>query len=179
MISTKEKLLQLLITNNVPQEEIISALYGDILETILGAICDFAKLSKENWLYIKHEFEKYDNNLATQRVAKYITGFNLSTEETNWLCSCLEAFLRKRPRNQAKANNARKNLWLVQNKKCAFCGKEISLSESHVDHIIPYDYVGDELENNFQVLCTSCNSSKSNKVGIALKQMILNHGGKK
>ena len=54
----------------------------------------------------------------------------------------------------------RKSLFLKQDCKCAICGKNIDVS-SPIDHIIPFKYVGDELANNLQTLCKSCNDKKN------------------
>lgn len=54
----------------------------------------------------------------------------------------------------------RKSLFLKQDCKCAICGKNIDVS-SPIDHIIPFKYVGDELANNLQMLCKSCNDKKN------------------
>ena len=61
-----------------------------------------------------------------------------------------------------------------QDNRCAKCGKTITLSSMHVDHIVPWDYVGDELEHNRQGLCSVCNSRKSNHVAMAVSDLILN-----
>lgn len=52
-------------------------------------------------------------------------------------------------------------------------GKKISSlhDDCHIDHVIPFSYTGDELNDNYQVLCSSCNEKKGNKVSF-LTQLI-------
>ena len=55
-------------------------------------------------------------------------------------------------------------LYKKSNGCCCSCGTRVSLESAEVDHLIPYSYVGDELnyEGNLQILCKGCNGSKSN-----------------
>lgn len=45
--------------------------------------------------------------------------------------------------------------------KCNFCKKESRLT---IDHVYPVSKGGEDCLNNLQLLCQSCNSSKSNKL---------------
>ena len=57
----------------------------------------------------------------------------------------------------------KRRLWSSQGQKCAhpWCGKKVSLRQSHLDHIIPLGLGGLHDDDNFQVLCAPCNQSKS------------------
>lgn len=59
----------------------------------------------------------------------------------------------------------RKKIMIRDNYRCQRCGKimydEVGL---HIDHIIPVSKGGKTVESNLQVLCSKCNSSKSNKL---------------
>ena len=57
----------------------------------------------------------------------------------------------------------KRTLWASQGQKCAhpWCGKKVSLRQSHLDHIIPLALGGLHDDDNFQVLCAPCNQSKS------------------
>ena len=56
--------------------------------------------------------------------------------------------------------------------KCAICNCEIDENSSHLDHIVPFKMVGDELENNLQLLCGECNLSKSGSINFYLKTFV-------
>ncbi len=52
-----------------------------------------------------------------------------------------------------------RNEFLNNYSKCSFCGETENLT---LDHIIPVSKGGENISQNFQVLCQSCNSRKSN-----------------
>jgi hypothetical protein len=49
-----------------------------------------------------------------------------------------------------------------QNNKCNYCGSDAT--KGHIDHIIPLTRCGTNYASNLQLLCVSCNTSKSNKM---------------
>lgn len=51
------------------------------------------------------------------------------------------------------------------------------MDDFHVDHIVPWDYVGDELENNKRVLCAACNRKKSNQAVTAVYDLFFGTRG--
>lgn len=68
----------------------------------------------------------------------------------------------------------RRKIWEKFNKICVYCGIETLLFRVNIgffsgyrlatiDHIIPFSRGGKCKENNFQLLCESCNSSKGAK----------------
>jgi len=52
---------------------------------------------------------------------------------------------------------------LEQDCKCHKCGKEIDIDNAEGDHITPYSEGGKTEYSNLQVLCKTCNRTKSNK----------------
>lgn len=48
-----------------------------------------------------------------------------------------------------------------QDDECIFCASSIDIKTAHFDHVIAFKFVGDELESNFQALCSTCNLEKS------------------
>lgn len=89
------------------------------------------------------------------------------------------AFLNKSNFREPISNETKKSLLIKQNYKCVFCGKKIDLS-AHADHKIPFKYVGDELNNNLQMLCEHCNESKSSSIDYETRVLLnLYQGGKR
>lgn len=78
-------------------------------------------------------------------------------------------FAKKR---NAKGSHTREDivaLYVFQKGKCVVC--KVSLSNSyHVDHITPLSLNGSNDKGNLQLLCPSCNMSKSNKDPILFMQ---------
>lgn len=59
----------------------------------------------------------------------------------------------------------RNRLWKEQNKKCAYCGKEIPPGKASLDHIIPVIKLDEAIgEENLIVCCKSCNKNKGDHV---------------
>lgn len=65
------------------------------------------------------------------------------------------------PRRKALKAKERKEVYDKCQGHCAYCGKEISLKEMQVDHIIPHMYMmgKDEMEN-YLPSCRDCNQAK-------------------
>lgn len=55
--------------------------------------------------------------------------------------------------------------YLCQDKKCAWCKKPIGLHTqyTHVDHVVPLFYGGDNSASNLVLTCSSCNKAKGYK----------------
>ena len=49
--------------------------------------------------------------------------------------------------------------------------KNIDIS-SHADHIVPFKYVGDELDDNLQMLCGTCNEKKSDSIDYQIRYLL-------
>lgn len=65
-------------------------------------------------------------------------------------------------RSRAIPPQVRKEVWLLDNGRCAQCRSEQDL---HFDHIFPFSRGGRSSFENVQLLCGSCNRSKSNRLG--------------
>ena len=68
----------------------------------------------------------------------------------------------------------REELFVKQNGRCVICGCELGddWSKIHTDHMVPWDLVGDELEDNFQDLCEKCNEEKNASTNYIFLKMI-------
>ena len=92
----------------------------------------------------------------------------LSDSESAMVTLWFLANFRKKTRRNSKytCETVKKELWERQNGKCPSCGELLGRdwSKIHVDHIIPFVLVGDELEDNYQDLCEVCNECKSARV---------------
>lgn len=179
MTTTDDRLESFLKRNKISKRDLAEAIHTDILQTLLGRVCEFCK-SPSNFRRVKERFLTNQNDVETSgNIVKYITGYTLESDDCNWMTKCILAFLNSRGkgRDPSITKKYKNTLWESQHHKCAYCGKELSIKEFHVDHIIPFDYVGDELAGNYQGLCKRCNSEKTNHVGLALKYKILSKQG--
>ena len=99
---------------------------------------------------------------------------NLSKAEAKLLTTWFEAHFRKGGHRKPIPLSKKIELFNEQDGKCAVCGEDLGhdWSKIHVDHIIPWTLVGDELDNNYQDLCETCNECKSASTDYIFKNLI-------
>lgn len=174
----KAKVKRILDMNGIREESFMQALHQDIREMFLGEICTYMKSGKEQYLEIRKIYYKTaDDILAAKRIVQKVCGKNLPDEDLAWLDKCIKAYFHKDDRRRHVTKKERRQLWEKQGRCCAICGQLVRLQNLHVDHIVPWDYVGDELEDNLQALCADCNEHKSNHVACTLRHLIVEKKG--
>ncbi|MCQ2498689.1 MAG: HNH endonuclease [Lachnospiraceae bacterium] len=89
----------------------------------------------------------------------------LSDEEAKLMDTWFRANQSKQNRRKPISKEEKVYLKNIQNGKCLSCGCDLGedTSKIHVDHIIPWMLVGDELPDNYQALCETCNECKSSR----------------
>lgn len=171
-----QRILQL---NDIPSDSLDQAIYQDIREMFLSEICSYIKASEAHCLEIKRiYYSTSDDSLAVRKIVRKICGGQLPEQDLKWLDRCIKAYFHKRTRRRKILEAERVFLWEKQERRCAICGQPLLLQNIHVDHIVPWDYVGDELEDNLQVLCYKCNTRKSNHVARTLHNLLFERGGR-
>lgn len=95
----------------------------------------------------------------------------LCEEERARMLSLVKAFLNKSEYRKSISVETKNNLLVLQDFKCEFCGKTISLN-SHADHIVPFKYAGDELNDNLQMLCSDCNEKKKDSIDYQIRFLL-------
>ena len=75
----------------------------------------------------------------------------------------LEQLYQYRDKRRARTirGSVRKDVMMRDNYQCQYCGSTENLV---IDHIFPFSRGGSNEADNLQVLCASCNSSKSDSV---------------
>lgn len=64
---------------------------------------------------------------------------------------------------EAPSQSVRQKLYKAQERLCNGCCTEFELRNLELDHIIPKSKGGSDTENNYQLLCGSCNRIKGNR----------------
>ena len=121
--------------------------------------------------------QTYDKSLTTQLIIKKVFEFEIEKEEGEVVSTWIEAYFKKGSKRRTISKELKEELCKKQNWKCMVCGEDLDKNGSkiHIDHIIPWSLVGDELENNYQALCETCNESKSASIDYLFK-ILLNLG---
>lgn len=96
---------------------------------------------------------------------------DLSFEECNRMRELIAAYLSKNDHRLKIPDSVTKKLLVDQNGKCAICAGHVD-AHSHVDHIVPFKYVGDKLNNNYQLLCDKCNLKKNASLDYQIRFML-------
>lgn len=162
----------------INSHEIIEALHDDIIEMYLKEICEYIKKDNKNYIQIKNIYRRYNNDIdAIKVICNMISNRHLSDDDLLWLNKCLKCFFNKKSVRKPINEKLKEKLWEIQKHKCKYCNRELKYNEIRVDHIVPWDYVGDELPDNYQILCSMCNSEKSNHVARTVHNLIFNKGG--
>lgn len=107
----------------------------------------------------------------TQNLFLNETGEKITDAESMKLYALVMAFLKKNPYRKNISDSIKQSLLNTQDHKCAICGEQIDI-HAHIDHIVPFKYVGDELENNYQMLCTSCNLKKNANIDFQIRFLL-------
>ena len=166
------ELAEFIKLNSINEEVLYEALHRDILESILSEVCEYMKASESAYVSIKQIYFRNCSDIdSTCQIVQNICHLTLPKQDLIWLNGCIKAFMKKKPYRK-QLTPLRTGLWNAQNKRCCICGKELTEDEGHVDHVVPWDYVGDELKNNYQLLCADCNLHKSNHVARTVHALI-------
>ena len=115
-----------------------------------------------------------DKRVTTQVVLKRDFNYDADTYETSIFTEWITAHFNKSVRRKGFTDAFRRTLYEQQKGLCAVCGEPLGndYSKIHVDHIIPWVLVGDELKDNYQYLCSTCNESKSCHTDYIFKNLL-------
>lgn len=96
---------------------------------------------------------------------------DLTDQETERMSLLIEAFLNKSLYREKIPIQVKIDLLEKQEYKCRYCEQEIDIT-AHADHIVPFKYVGDELQDNLQMLCARCNESKNASIDYEIRYLL-------
>ena len=167
---------QLLQINGIDQAQFDEKLYQTLLLGVFEALCkDIRK--NDAWVVERERYRRYTNKtVAAKIIVSNYVGCILPDEAYVRMADLLSAFFSTGDSRKQFDLGYREKLVNSQGKKCAICKKDISVSNSHLDHIVPWDYVGDCLKENYQMLCETCNTRKGKSTSFELSMMLLNRG---
>lgn len=166
----------LLDKNEVERSELEEKLYRTL---ILGVFTSLCKEIEKNGTKStdKVTFMKFtDKGTAAENIIRnHHIDCKFTDDEYQLIGTYLMAFFKKSTRDKKFYDvYNREELLKKQECKCAVCKTAIDLSTAELDHIVPHKYVGDELENNAQLLCKTCNTRKGKSISFELDMLLLN-----
>ena len=150
----------MLAVNGIDLEHGQQALYEALRMQCFATVCNTLREDRSIYLQALQSFRKRMNAtaFAEEMVIEYCA-CRLDEESYVVLGRLFTNFFRKDDVRITYPEVLRRRLAQQQDYRCAICGKSIT-SKSDLDHIIPWVYVGDTLEDNLQILCHRCNSKK-------------------
>lgn len=139
--------------------------------SVFKSICDaYSNSNKKNNLRNILAISP-DKHETIKQIAKRNCKIVINDSQVERLQELVKAFLRKSEYRKIIPVETREKLLLNQNFKCVYCGKTID-NTAHVDHIVPFKYVGDELNDNLQMLCGNCNEKKSDHTDYQIRFLL-------
>lgn len=162
--------VELLRENNIDEVK-----YGDVLvdTVLLNIFADTCKRFKED----KVAKIKFLNlfRAHTKKKVSFIQNYvlesymlKISADQAAKLATWLKCFYTKKTTRTAYSVDVKRHYLTLQNNRCNYCSKETTFENAELDHIIPFAYVGDELNDNLQILCQKCNLEKSSNITSAM-----------
>lgn len=165
------KLEDLINNNDIDKNEVNNIVLNMILLSIFEEIYNYLE-KDNNKQKLKDELRKGDSSMIIKQMINNHFTMDLGYEEYKFLTKLIIAYLRKKESRQKYDEDEKNQLLIKQKNKCNICKQEINIKNSHLDHIIPFKMVGDELEYNFQLLCEECNLNKSGSINFYLKTIV-------
>jgi hypothetical protein len=167
------ELTELLSRNEISLENFEVATYQNLKLSIFEVVCRLLK-DKKIKSEVKSKLRNSRNKLLFMKEFILDTcGCKLSDDESEEILEWLNAYFRKRDVRVRYPSKLRETLLVEQKNECNICNTHITLSNSELDHIIPWVYVGDELSNNLQLLCSDCNKRKGKSIHFNLNMFLI------
>ena len=117
-------------------------------------------------LYNEHKDDNIDSDVIQTEMNKL-----MEDTEVEKKSGIYEYLLSKKTKEDEKVLSLRQfspedrlTMYAKQGNRCAICQKICDIKDMHADHIIPWSKGGRTSLDNGQMLCTTCNLKKSNKL---------------
>jgi tRNA isopentenyl-2-thiomethyl-A-37 hydroxylase MiaE len=155
----------------VPDNRLKECIDEVLLLSLFKSFCELNS-AKEAQQKLRNIFSRSSDAITTtSNIIKNQLSEELTEEESENLYPMIKAFLNRSPYRKSIPDSVKKDLLKKQNNKCAICGAKIDI-HSHADHAVPFKYVGDEFENNYQMLCTNCNLKKNASIDYQIRFLL-------
>ena len=171
-MNEERQIVDLYELNNVSKEDYQFAIHFSTISFAVGHLCELLNDSSvRNPLF--RECKTRNRSAVIQKfIRKHITT-SMNEKDYKFIESVIElkmnGDIRKPPTKEQK------DKLLKQAKgRCACCNCEVTADNCHIDHIIPFSWVGDQLHSNYQPMCSTCNEMKSDDPLFIIKYFAIN-----
>lgn len=169
-----QQIIDLLALNDIDIEVFNQKLHKTLLLGVFEVVCK--EIKKQGIKTIERaSFRKFkDKTIPAKRIIKQYAGCELLSDDYEEAAKLLTAFFNTGDPRKKFDNIYREQLIQKQDGRCAICKTNITTKNAHLDHIIPWDYVGDQLNGNCQMLCETCNERKGTAAYFEFSMLLLN-----
>lgn len=174
MITPLEAYMQ---RNCINPDSVRDELYQMVLLSCVQRISLAVKRDPETEAGLRRAYRRSTDDVRFGReTAAACCGCRLSDQEAKWLAECLRAHFKKKSVRRAIPPGQLAQLARQQENRCPCCGRDFDEigTAAQADHIIPWEFVGDELEDNLRLLCRDCNRNRGDRPEYILKQLFFN-----
>ncbi len=163
--------LEELASNELIQKEYKKTLLLNMFKKVVVGMYKNPAYRDKIWKLFMQSTNVIDTTTA---IIKKAFNVDLALDDARLMSVWFKANLKKKATRRNLPLELKKKLYVLQNGKCLVCGEDLGndYSKIHVDHIIPWLLVGDELDNNYQDLCETCNECKSASTDYIFRSMI-------
>lgn len=168
----------LFIRNNICNEKFKKAVYDYFILSIFEDIFNYLQNKSNKNIFIKELRNTSNREKIIKEKILEVTNINLNDNEIKKITELCIALINKKDYREIVSNQKKEILLINQKYKCKLCKKTIDINSSHYDHIVPWVWVGDELNDNYQMLCTECNLKKSDSIIHEIKYFLKNNSCK-
>ena len=164
--------------NCISPDSVRDELYQMVLLSCIQRISLAVKRDPQTEIRLRSAYRRSTDDIQYGwEIAQIYSCCHLSDQEAKWLSECLQAHFKKKNIRRPVPPGKLAQLARQQNHRCPCCNRDFAEIEAaaQADHIIPWEFVGDELEGNLRLLCRECNQNRGDRPEYILKQMFFNH----
>ena len=166
----------MMLISDILEDEVVKAEYKKAL--LLNMFKKIVVRMNKDDLFRNHIRKLFsqstDKELTVNAIIRNNLNVDLEYDDCKLMLQWFDANFKKNNSRKRITDEVKEKLYKKQKGICAVCGEPLGeeMKYVHVDHIIPWMLVGDELENNYQCLCPTCNECKSANIDYMFKNLI-------
>lgn len=169
-------LSQLLEHNSFDKDEMENILYLCLMNSVFEELVKHIENNNIEFSVkkrLQNAFNIKEEIYIVSELLKEFSDLKLTSDHSVYLLTNLKAYFSKSNNRLQLPLKLKEALLADQSMKCNYCSTKITINDAHFDHLMAFKWVGDEVDNNYQALCSDCNLEKGTNVYFALKSFLL------